>query len=68
MDKCLDQKINNCMLSPTNGAGSFGPINDKIEPPSLHLDQTSAAADMAFQSLKFWHLIIASPKDNLVPI
>lgn len=53
MDKCLDQKINNCMLSPTNGAGSFGPINDKIEPPSLHLDQTSAAADMAFQSLKF---------------
>lgn len=36
---------------PQDGAGSFGPIADKTEPPSLHPDQTTAAAVMAFQSL-----------------
>lgn len=36
-----------------NGAGSFRPISDKTKPPSLHPDQATAAAVMAFRSLKF---------------
>ena len=51
--------------SPAVGAGSCGPIGDKTEPPALHPDQTTAAAVVAFQSLKFLTFNYSIPNRQL---